>query len=114
VVSEPNDLETSDVEWHNWAGDERCRPMAIVHPSSVEEIAAAMERAGREGWRVRVAGAGHSFSDIACTDGLLIVLDRFEELALGNEQRFDRLYLIEGERLIEELPTYRGEGWCFL
>jgi D-serine deaminase-like pyridoxal phosphate-dependent protein len=29
-------------------------------------------------------------------------------------ERFDRLHVIEGERLIEELPTYRGEGKCFL
>jgi D-serine deaminase-like pyridoxal phosphate-dependent protein len=29
-------------------------------------------------------------------------------------ERFDRLYLIAGERLVEELPTYRGEGKTFL
>ncbi len=29
-------------------------------------------------------------------------------------ERFERLYLIEGERVVEELPTYRGEDRCFL
>jgi D-serine deaminase-like pyridoxal phosphate-dependent protein len=29
-------------------------------------------------------------------------------------ERFDRLHLIEGERVVEEVPTYRGEGQCFL
>jgi D-serine deaminase-like pyridoxal phosphate-dependent protein len=29
-------------------------------------------------------------------------------------ERFDRLYLIEGDRVVEEVPTYRGEGKCFL
>ncbi len=29
-------------------------------------------------------------------------------------ERFDRLYLIEGERVVEQVPTYRGEGKCFL
>jgi D-serine deaminase-like pyridoxal phosphate-dependent protein len=29
-------------------------------------------------------------------------------------ERFDRLHLIEGERIVEEVPTYRGEGKCFL
>ncbi len=29
-------------------------------------------------------------------------------------ERFDRLFLIEGERVVEEVPTYRGEGKCFL
>ncbi len=29
-------------------------------------------------------------------------------------ERFDRLYLVEGERVVDEVPTYRGEGRCFL
>ncbi|HEY7960524.1 MAG TPA: alanine racemase [Solirubrobacteraceae bacterium] len=29
-------------------------------------------------------------------------------------ERFPRLYLIEGERIVDEAPTYRGEGRCFL
>ena len=29
-------------------------------------------------------------------------------------ERFDRLYLINGDRVVEEASTYRGEGHCFL
>jgi D-serine deaminase-like pyridoxal phosphate-dependent protein len=29
-------------------------------------------------------------------------------------ERFDRLHLIEGERIADEVATYRGEGKCFL
>jgi D-serine deaminase-like pyridoxal phosphate-dependent protein len=29
-------------------------------------------------------------------------------------ERFEALHLIEGERLVEQVPTYRGEGRCFL
>jgi len=29
-------------------------------------------------------------------------------------ERFDRLHLVEGDRIVEEVPTYRGEGQCFL
>jgi D-serine deaminase-like pyridoxal phosphate-dependent protein len=29
-------------------------------------------------------------------------------------ERFNSLYLIEGERVVDEVPTYRGEGRCFL
>jgi len=29
-------------------------------------------------------------------------------------ERFAGLYLLEGERIVEEVPTYRGEGQCFL
>lgn len=63
-------------EWRNWAGDERCRPAAVEIPGSIEEIAEAIGRAADYGRRVRVVGAGHSFSDIALTDGLQLRLDR--------------------------------------
>jgi D-serine deaminase-like pyridoxal phosphate-dependent protein len=29
-------------------------------------------------------------------------------------ERFQKLYLISGERIVDEVPTYRGEGQCFL
>jgi D-serine deaminase-like pyridoxal phosphate-dependent protein len=29
-------------------------------------------------------------------------------------ERFDRLHLIEGELIVDRVPTYRGEGKCFL
>jgi len=29
-------------------------------------------------------------------------------------ERFNSLWLIEGDRIVDEVPTYRGEGKCFL
>jgi D-serine deaminase-like pyridoxal phosphate-dependent protein len=29
-------------------------------------------------------------------------------------ERFASLHLLEGERIVDEVPTYRGEGQCFL
>ena len=29
-------------------------------------------------------------------------------------ERFNRLYLVSGNRIVDEVPTYRGEGQCFL
>jgi FAD-linked oxidoreductase len=77
-VSEPSDRHpgASAAEWRNWAGDQRCRPAAIERPGSTVEIAAALERAAERGECVRTVGSGHSFSDIALTDGRLLVLDR--------------------------------------
>jgi FAD-linked oxidoreductase len=94
-------------QWRNWAGDEGCRPAAIVHPGSIEEIAAAVGRAAREGLRVRVAGAGHSFSDIACTDGLLIVLDRFQRVL--DVDRESRLVRVQGGITIAQLNERLAE-----
>jgi FAD-linked oxidoreductase len=79
-MSEPSDPHESAAGWRNWAGDQRCRPAAIERPRSVEELGAAVERARRSGMRVRAVGAGHSFSEIACTDGLMLTLDRLADV----------------------------------
>jgi FAD/FMN-containing dehydrogenase len=76
-MGEPSDRQTVEGNWKNWAGDEGCRPRAIVRPQSTKQIAEALDRAASEDWRVRVAGAGHSFSDVACSEGMLISLDCF-------------------------------------
>jgi FAD-linked oxidoreductase len=70
----------SDGVWRNWAGDESCRPAAIERPSSVAEISEAIQRAVDHDQRVRVVGSGHSFSDIALTDGRLLKLDRLDRV----------------------------------
>ena len=50
--------------------------MELVRPRSIEELQADIARAAERGWRVRAVGSGHSFSDIACSDGLLVSLQR--------------------------------------
>lgn len=74
-MSEPSDTHPA-ATWRNWAGDQRCRPAAVEIPGSIEEIAEAIGRAADHDHRVRVAGAGHSFSDIVLTDGVQLRLDR--------------------------------------
>ena len=29
-------------------------------------------------------------------------------------ERFETLYLVAGDEIVDEVPTYRGEGRCFL
>jgi D-serine deaminase-like pyridoxal phosphate-dependent protein len=29
-------------------------------------------------------------------------------------ERFKTLYLVSGDAIVDEVPTYRGEGQCFL
>src|SRR4051812_22913169 len=60
--------------WTNWAGNERCTPAVQLAPATRDAVAAAVVDAGRGGRRVRVAGAGHSFSPAVATDGTLLSL----------------------------------------
>jgi L-gulonolactone oxidase len=77
-MREPSDRHSG--EWRNWAGDEGCRPREVARPESVERIAETVVRAGEAGRRVRAVGAGHSFSDIACSDGMLLSLERCDRV----------------------------------
>jgi FAD-linked oxidoreductase len=69
--------------WANWARQQRCAPERIETPSSEEELARVVAGARR----VKVAGAGHSFTDIACTDGVMVDMSRMRRVlsAEGDE-----------------------------
>jgi L-gulonolactone oxidase len=54
--------------WANWAREQRCAPERIERPKSEAELVEAVSRADR----VKIAGSGHSFTDIACTDGVMV------------------------------------------
>jgi L-gulonolactone oxidase len=58
--------------WRTWGHTKECRPATIEICSSVLELAEELERARAAGQTVKVVGSGHSFTDIACTDGRLI------------------------------------------
>jgi len=58
--------------WCNWAREQFCAPSAIVRPGSEDELVAVVRSAARRGERVRAVGTGHSFTDCACTDGVMI------------------------------------------
>ena len=62
-------------EWRNWAGDQRCTPARIESPQSRAELSDAVSRAADEGLTARAVGVGHSFTDAACTGGVMIRMD---------------------------------------
>ena len=94
--------------WRNWAGDQQCSPVRREEPASESELIDAVRRAVEEGHTVRVAGAGHSFTDAACTDGVMISLDAMDRIVevdrdrgLVEVQAGIRLAAL-GERLADE------------
>ncbi|MBA2515068.1 MAG: FAD-binding protein, partial [Solirubrobacterales bacterium] len=61
-------------EWTNRAGDQRCLPARIEAPSGRGDLMESVKRAVDGGLPVRAVGAGHSFTDAACTGGLMLDL----------------------------------------
>ncbi len=65
-------------QWRNWSGEQHCAPERIERPQSEEALAEAIRGAVAEGRRVRVSASGHSFTDIACTDDVMLRLDALD------------------------------------
>lgn len=66
--------------WTNWAGNVSATPAVVLEPRSVDEVAAVLKRAADRGERVRVVGAGHSFTALCVTDGLLLRLTHLTDI----------------------------------
>ena len=95
--------------WSNWAGDQACEPALIERPTTREELSAAISRAADAGRSVRVAGTGHSFSDIALTDGVMLRLERLNRIL--DLDRSSGLVRVEAGIGLHELnPALDAEG----
>lgn len=96
------------MRWTNWARTASCEPAAIERPAGEDSIVQAVRAAADAGRRVRVAGTGHSFTDICCTDGTLLQLDRCDRVLEVDAER--RLATVQGgitiTRLCEELDRH--------
>src|SRR5579872_4347481 len=66
------------LHWSNWSGAVKSRPRVIVKPHDLNELVKLIKSYGREGRRVRVVGAGHSFTPIARSDDVLLSLDEMQ------------------------------------
>src|SRR6201995_2585991 len=64
----------------NWGLAFACRPLAVFEPTCDAQCVAIVHLARREGVSVRASGAGHSPSDMACTDGFMIRTGRLSAL----------------------------------
>lgn len=64
------------MSWSNWAGNVTASPERIVWPTTTAQVQSIVARHSR----VKAVGAGHSFTSIAATDGVLLRLDRMNRV----------------------------------
>jgi len=73
--------------WSNWGGNQTCYPASVAQPATISEIVGAVKQAASKGQRVKVVGAGHSFTGIALTDGVQLDLSRHCRLLEVDRER---------------------------
>jgi L-gulono-1,4-lactone dehydrogenase len=95
--------------WTNWAGDQRCAPERVEDPADEGAVIAAVQAAATAGRPLRVAGSGHSFTDIACTDGHMLRLGRMNRVLSADTAT--GIAEVEGGATIHELgPALADHG----
>jgi L-gulonolactone oxidase len=98
---------TTRASWTNWGRNQVCAPAEIRRPASEGELVDLVKQAAGNGQRVKAVGAGHSFTSIACTDGVLVDLERYARV-LNHDAATGRVTVEAGiplHRLSDELDT---------
>jgi len=85
------DRSSSAAVFENCGRTFRCTPSSIFRPETEYQIQLILELARRERKTVRAVGVGHSPSDLACTAGYMIQMNRLDKII---EVRYHRTYLI--------------------
>ena len=71
----------------NWSGKIQWTPSKIFYPETEDAIQGVVKQAISASKKVRIIGAGHSFTPLAKTDDYLIVLDKYEGLISVDKQK---------------------------
>lgn len=86
--------------WQTWSRTVRCSPSQWVTPRVEGQVVEAVRTAANRGLGVRVAGAGHSFNQLACTEDVLLDLSRYTGV-LDIDRRAMTVTVRGGTRLAE-------------
>ena len=86
--------------WTNWGRNVSAHPERIEHPASTAEVVSLVRLARTQGLPAKAYGAGHSFTPIAATDGVLLRLDRMNHV-LAHDRATGRVRVQAGTSLHE-------------
>jgi L-gulonolactone oxidase len=74
------DRSSSDAVFQNCGRTFRCTPSTIFQPENEYQLELILELSRRERKTVRAVGVGHSPSDLACTSGYMIQMNRMDKI----------------------------------
>jgi L-gulonolactone oxidase len=98
--------------WHNWMGNLSCKPALIFRPRSKEELSAIVKRAAKDGRKVRLYGAKHSWMPLAPTDDYLVDTCFLRRgLAVDEANKTVR---VETGMTVGELTSYAADNGLFI
>lgn len=63
------------VTWKNWSQSVLAQPTKMVKPKTLKQLQKIVKDSSKHNLSIRVVGAGHSFTPVAATNGVLVSLD---------------------------------------
>lgn len=105
IKTSTRDARSLGPPWKNWSGSQLAHPSLRAMPSSEAELSLLVQQQDR----VRVVGAGHSFTPLAATDDCLISLDRLSGL-VAHDAASHQAKLWAGTRLFDCGPLLQSVG----
>lgn len=98
-------------QWQNYVGTQVAQPFRICSPASLNELKDVMQQGAQLNCPVRAVGSGHSWSDAALTDGIVIETHAMasaidiDEDVLRNPADAATLFQVEAGITIKQLNT---------
>lgn len=86
--------------WKNWSQSVVSTPDKILYPASIEDVCLLVKEAAGQRKKIRVVGAGHSFSKLVKTDGWLVSLDQLSGVEEINHENLT-VTVLGGTRLFQ-------------
>ena len=88
-------------EWRNWSGLQRSEPTTICIPKDIRELIEVVKTHDK----IRVVGAGHSFSPLAKTTDTLVSLDHLQGL-IDHDPNKSEAKIWAGTRIYQLLKIF--------
>src|SRR5674476_1538732 len=95
--------------WTNWANSASGNPVRVAHPATTAEVADIVGESAAAGLTVKAIGAGHSFTAIGVTNGVLLHLDRIAKV-MEVDKAMGRIRVQAGISLRKLNPILRHYG----
>ncbi len=104
-------LSTSGCFWQNVPGNQQVNPKVLLEPENAAELIQAVQEAEQRKLNVKMTGSGHSLSDVAVTQGMLLTpykLNKALNLDTARLKAADHTLFarVQSGMRIRELNTY--------
>ncbi len=86
--------------WTNWSQTFHCQPQQILYPATIEEVCTLVNEAAANQKKIRIVGAGHSFTNLVQTNDWLVSLDLLSGIEKIDEVN-ETATVLGGTRLYE-------------